>query len=92
LLDNFERQLELLRTNLGDGVRAVAEHPNHRDALSLLLASEIWMKEGNLNFELRTTVEVFDFLSKEVFDQAVEALPQDFCLIKERTKLVMKKK
>jgi hypothetical protein len=89
LHESFERQLQILRTYLGDGARAVAEHPDHRDALTLLLASEIWMKEGDLNFELGTTFEVFDFLSKEDFDQAVDVLPKDLCL-EERTKLVMK--
>jgi hypothetical protein len=89
LHESFERQLEILRTYLGDGARAVAEHPEHRDALTLLLASEIWMKEGDLNFELGTPFEVFDFLSKEDFDQAVDVLPHGLCL-EERTKLVMK--
>lgn len=43
--------------------------------LCTLLASEIWLKEGNLDFPFGTTFEVFDFLSNSDFEKAIKVLP-----------------
>jgi hypothetical protein len=52
-----------------------------RRTLHTLLAREIWIKEGNFNFELHvggTTFDIFELLfDKNDFERAVEALPSN---------------
>jgi hypothetical protein len=89
LYERFGFHMGVLRSHLAKGARSTVDHPEHMDVLALLLASEILLKEGNLNFEQGTTFEAFDFLSKKEFDKAVDVLPHDN-LLKELTKLVTK--
>jgi hypothetical protein len=49
----------LLRSHLAEGARSTADHPEQMVVLALLLASEIWLKEGN--FELRAENDVRSF-------------------------------
>lgn len=64
-----------LELRLGQGARQLASVPENQEALCTLLASEIWLKEGNLDFTFGTTFELFDLLANNDFDRAVESLP-----------------
>lgn len=73
----FIQQVSFLRQYLHGVARVVSRDPKVLVALGTLLASEIWIKEGNLDFPFGVAFEVFDFLEQNSFERAVAALPED---------------